>query len=239
MSMPYEAALTTGAIGDAMGSVGRVRHRWNCRYAATRRVGGACSCTFDSSPRMTEPLPAAYVEETEMVRRALRRDEAALRELSERLGCVDRMLQVRNLRGGRPLDEHELEDLAQEVRAAVFARLERYRPVAAFSSWVYGFCEFHLRNAVRRKRRQPAATELRELAGEVDREVPFHDHVHAGLARLDELDQRIVRMKHFDGRTLEAIAGELGIKLNTLKSRYFRALNRLRHALSPHLEADA
>lgn len=189
---------------------------------------------------MPEP---PHREDLELAQGVLRGDEAAQQLFGDRLTCVDRILSSRNARVGRQLDRHELEDLAQEVRATVWRKLADYRPIAALSSWIYGICEFQLRNAVRRKRRRPEIAALDAAPEAVAREdvaqPAFYGRVHAGLDRLDPLDQRIVRMKHFDSLTLDQIATALDLKLNTLKSRYFRALKRMRETLDQdHLEAD-
>ena len=189
---------------------------------------------------MPEP---PYSEDLGLAQGVLRGDEAAQRLFGDRLTCVDRILAARNARIGRQLDRHELEDLAQEVRATVWRKLADYRPIAALSSWIYGICEFQLRNAVRRKHRRPQVAALDAAPEAVAREAveqpALYGRVHAGLERLDVLDQQIVRLKHFDGLTLEQIATSLDLKLNTLKSRYFRALKRMRETLDEtNLEAD-
>jgi hypothetical protein len=51
--------------------------------------------------------------------------------------------------------------------------------------------------------------------------LPAED-IHHCLQKLVDFDQCVMRSKHFDGCTLEQIAGRLKMNLNTVKSRYTR-----------------
>ncbi len=155
------------------------------------------------------------------------------RRFTERLECVDRMLRSRNRRIGQPLGHEDLDDLAQEVRAIAWRRLSEYRTVAALSSWVFGICEFQLRNATRRLAKRPPHIDADSLDVPVQATQPpeFFDDVHDCIHRLEEDNEAIVRMKHFEGFTLVEIAERLQLNLNTVKSRYARSLHRLRTCL--------
>jgi len=188
------------------------------------------------------PLPAEwprdYADDAAMVQGALRGDQPMVDRLVETLECVDRILRARNARLGGLLAPDDLEDLAQDVRAIVWRRLSEYREVAAFTSWVYGICEFSLRNALRSRQRRPFVDvgDVEDLGegGEAEQSgsPEFHDAIHDCMNRLVAADQRIVRSRHFDGNTLEKTARQSGMNVNTLKSRYLRSLRRLRDCLS-------
>ena len=181
---------------------------------------------------MPEP---PHTADLAIVRAVLRGDDEAMQPFSDRLTCVDRILTARNSRSGGWLDSHELEDLGQEVRAVVWRRLSDYRAIAALSSWIFGICELQLRNAVRNKRRRPKVANLdsekQQAAREEAPEPEFYSHVHAGIDRLEPIDQRILRLKYFEELTLEEVAKTLHLNLNTVKSRYFRALKRMRTSM--------
>lgn len=198
-----------------------------------RSVRLAALCARDKLPRqaMTESHP----EDLALVRAAIAGDRAARERLAERLACVGRMVAARNRRFGGALDEHALRDVTSDVVARVLQKLGDYAGFAAFESWVYVFCEGELRNAVRRRRRlserETAATEGAAEALPAPPQPEGNEDVQLCLQKLPELDQRAVRWKHFEDLTLEEIAARLAMKINTVKSRYLRALRQLKLCL--------
>ena len=55
--------------------------------------------------------------------------------------------------------------------------------------------------------------------------------VMAALYKLEEPDRRLVERKLFEGETFAGIASDVGESANTLKTRYYRALDRLESSL--------
>jgi RNA polymerase sigma-70 factor (subfamily 1) len=62
--------------------------------------------------------------------------------------------------------------------------------------------------------------------------------IHAELAKLSDIDQEVLEMRHVDGYSLVEIASMLNMQVETIKKRYYRALNRLRAVLSPPLGVE-
>jgi len=54
------------------------------------------------------------------------------------------------------------------------------------------------------------------------------ERLRRALAQIDPGDRRIVTLKHFDGLTFAQIAPHVDLVLNTVKTRYYRSLDRLR-----------
>jgi RNA polymerase sigma factor (sigma-70 family) len=184
----------------------------------------------------TPPVAEAEVPhgaDLALVRAAVRGDVASIDELGRRLRCVGRILRVRSraLCGGLP--ELELQDLAQDVLVKVLAKLDHYAGRAALESWVFSFCEGELRNALRKRRSRPVSLVLDAdvplAAPEEDRE--RFDDLLACLEKLESTDRRIVQWKHEGGLHLAEIAQRARANLNTIKSRYYRALQQLRGCL--------
>ncbi|MGE3172537.1 MAG: RNA polymerase sigma factor [Planctomycetota bacterium] len=182
-------------------------------------------------------MSASYGDDLQLVRGALRGDARAAAELAGRLECIGRFVRYLNRRTIRLRDD-ELEDVEQDVLASVWERLGDYAGLARLESWVFPFCRNVLRNAGRQERRgrmrwvddgqaRVAATPAPEAAEEFD-PGPVLDCVD----RLPPEDRALLRRKHFDGATLQDLAAWLGCNLNTLKSRYFRALLRVRQCLA-------
>lgn len=174
----------------------------------------------------------------DLVRRALRREPQALDELVSRLGCVARMLAARNARAGSPLHRNEMAEVAQDVLVKVWEHLPAFRGDAALETWVFRFCEFGLMNAARQRRR---------LAAPIPDEVPVEgeppgletsevERVYTALERLSAEEACVIRQRHFENLRFEAIAATAGEPLTTIKSRYYRALEKLRFWLAPIIE---
>ena len=134
-----------------------------------------------------------------------------------------------------PLDDHELDDVLQNVLLDLWRKLDRYDGRVPLAHWAYGFGVLEILTATERRRQR------REQVGEVPDQLapgmPEPRAVTERLARLcgelAETDQEILRMKHFEDRTFEDIAGRIGLPVNTVKARYYRALARLRQRLQP------
>ena len=131
----------------------------------------------------------------------------------------------------------DIDDLAQEVFVRVLLAKDRYRPEAAFSTWLYRIVLNVARDAGRKNRRRPeplehqqptdaqnspaAATAQHEVVEKVNRAM---DHLP------DEL-RDVVMMKHYGELTFAEIAVVTGDPPSTVKSRMQAALIQLRGLL--------
>ncbi|MGE3174880.1 MAG: RNA polymerase sigma factor [Planctomycetota bacterium] len=170
----------------------------------------------------------------ELARRSLAGDAGARELLGRRLGCIGRMLAARNRRMASPLTDEQLEDVGSDVALHAWSRLREFRGGAALESWLFRFCEFTLRNAMRRRERERSRQgELGDLASDQG-SAADRDRVRRALGRLhpDELDA--VQCHHFDGLTFDEIAARSGAPVSTIKGRYYRAMERLRWWLGPY-----
>lgn len=230
MTMPWPAIPPAGvALAAGCGAVaGRSRGAY---------PGGgvrlADLCARDKPAR--QAMSVSHPEDLALVRSALAGERAAKERLAQRLGCVGRMVAARNRSFGAALDEHALGDLVGDIVVRVLQKLGAYSGYAAFESWVYVFCEGELRNAVRRRRRlaarEAATADGAEDAVPANAPAALDEDVHLCLEKLPEEDRRVMRWKHFEDATLEEIAARLVKNLNTVKSRYTRALRQLKLCL--------
>ena len=173
-----------------------------------------------------------------LVEAALRGDPVAVDRFLERMKCVPRMLAAKNRRLGARLDQTELEDLTQETLMAVWRKLPQYNGAARLETWVFRFCFLELLKRLRRRRDRDEeadralspADELRE-SGRAETGIDF-ERVHLSLERLDDDEAEVIRLKHFCGLTFEEAGGRLGISSNTVKTRYYRGLRKLRGMLA-------
>ena len=154
--------------------------------------------------------------------------------------CVPRFLTVRNAQLGSVLRREELEDVAQDALVAAWRKLPDYRGEARLETWVLQFCEFELRNARRKialRRGQPietVATAAAPIENPVDLEL-----IYLGLQQLPADEAAVLRLKHFDELTFDEIGARLQCSPNTVKTRYYRAVENLRDWLRRRPERDA
>jgi RNA polymerase sigma-70 factor (ECF subfamily) len=139
---------------------------------------------------------------------------------------------------GRP---EPVKDLCQEVFLRVYLAGPRYRPSAAFSTWLYRIALNVTRDAARRRRREPLSLSDHEVE---DRSTPAEAayqqeelaHIVAqAVADLPEPLRTTLVLHHYEGMNFEEMARLTGTPASTLKSRFAAALRRLRKELQ-HLD---
>lgn len=178
-----------------------------------------------------------------LVRAAVAGDGDAARRLVERLDFVRHVLHAQNRRLGTPFAADDVEDLAQDVRACVWARLPSFRGGSTLRTWVYAFCSHGLWNGLRARRRERVArsprtlSQLDEPAAPAARRVSEAEAVAGALATLPEAPRAALRMHLLEGMTFDEIGRVLDLAPGTVKSRVRRSLAQLRIALLPYARA--
>jgi len=183
-------------------------------------------------------MPPSSPDDVERIRRALAGDRRAIDEIAGRLACIPRMLARRNRDYGAPLDDDELRDLAQETIIAIWRKLGTYDGRASLETWAYRFCVYELLHRLRQKRSRPRpwADVSREAAPAEPRSsepaLEDYDLLYRTLGRLGATEGEVVRLKHFEDLTFEEIGDRLEQPTNTVKTRYYRGLLKLRRMLA-------
>ena len=144
-------------------------------------------------------------------------------------------------------NQHDAEDLTQEVFVRVFRSLSSYTP-GTFEGWLYRITTNLFLDGARRKQRirfdglpedahdrLPARTT--GPAEQVDSDVFDHD-VHSALAALPEDFRAAVVLCDIEGMTYEEIAEVLDVKLGTVRSRIHRGRTMLRKHLEHRAPRD-
>jgi RNA polymerase sigma-70 factor (ECF subfamily) len=176
-------------------------------------------------------------EDLALIRSALQGQGEAVRTLLQRLRCVPRMIVAQNRRIAQPLSQDALEDVIQEALIAVWTKLGDFAGRAAFETWVYPFCYFEFMRRARAEGARPSSLEGLPSPAELEdpTRAPLPAEFEPLLRELEALkpeESEVLRLKHFDGRTFELIAEQLGLSPNTVKTRYYRGLQRLRVRLA-------
>jgi len=182
-----------------------------------------------------------------LVQQALRGEPAAIDTLLLRLGCIPRFVHRLNRMCGHGLPTEGLEDVVQQVYAALWPKLRDFHGSNPIETWVFGFCRNCLRSASRRGQRQARAVALPGDAlaamaapGWVGPDQLLHRQEALAALRdeLDELpdDERAaVEARHLAGDSFEDLARRSGVAVSTIKDRCYRAMQRLQQRLGRRL----
>lgn len=179
------------------------------------------------------------MDELSLVRAVLRGETDALDRFAAYVLFVSTVLHARNVHAGSPFDPHELEDVVQETLVAIWRKLPGYDGRASLRTWVFGFCSYEFLRCLRDKASRSASPSERRAdePAALEHEASRMEHaLRLGLERLRARERKLLFLKHFEGRTFDAIGAELGLPVNTVKSRYYRALDRLRRIVGKSLE---
>ncbi|MEZ6002883.1 MAG: sigma-70 family RNA polymerase sigma factor [Planctomycetota bacterium] len=172
-----------------------------------------------------------------LIQRALAKDPGAVQALLHRLRFVPATIYSRHLRLGSPLKAHELEDVGQEVIAAVWNKLSEFGGKGRLESWVYGFCVKQVYRALherRRESRREVVEDLDQFQGASGEIKDPYDYLQVALDTLGDPVATIIRLRHFDDLSFEKIGLNLGMPAGTAKTQYYRGLKRLRVGLEPN-----
>ncbi len=185
------------------------------------------------------------VTELEWIRRARRGDAAAFRRIVETYSqplwrAVYRILG----------DPASAEDAVQEAFLRAWRALDRFDEQAQLSTWLYRIAiNAAIDQKRERKRREPFSAALPEdFTGQMTARSTgadphetaewrnLVDHARKVISGLPEAERTAILLRHFEGCSIAEIAGVLGAGESAAKQAVFRAVHKLRAALSPHME---
>ena len=118
-------------------------------------------------------------------------------------------------------------DVVQESIVKALSKADGLRRAESLKPWFYRILINESMNYYRYTRRLTPLEEAAEAAA------PAGDHAArldllAAIDRLDPRDQLIIRLRFFEEMKLEEIAQAAGLNLNTVKSRLYKGLRKLR-----------
>ena len=147
-------------------------------------------------------------------------------------------------------NREDAEDVMQDVFLKAYKHLDDFRGAADVGTWLYSIAmntaRAHLRSRNRARRRTasrpveeldilgrlPAAPDRVET--EFDRQ-QISRALHQALQSLPPEFREVFVLKNIRGYSYKQIADILGISMGTVESRLFRAREKLRKDLRPHL----
>ena len=120
-------------------------------------------------------------------------------------------------------DAEEARDATQEAFITAWLKLRQLRDPAAFGAWLKRLVSTQCNRRIRNARREEPASEG-EVATQADSEHREKRRFVAGaISKLSEAEHRVVVLFYFLGRTLDEIAGILGVPRGTVGKRLHSA----------------
>jgi len=177
-------------------------------------------------------------DERELVRLAQKGAESAFEELVRR-----HQQRVLALVGGILRRREDVEDVVQQVFMKVFVSLKRFDQRSAFSTWLYKISVNECWDYLRKKKVRPLSYEadlsedqvsLLEGIVSADRgaqgpeeRAQVRELLDRMLEKLPDQDRQLLVLKEIEGFSVQELAGILGLNVNTVKVRLFRARGRI------------
>jgi RNA polymerase sigma-70 factor, ECF subfamily len=149
--------------------------------------------------------------------------------------------------GGILRGSEDVEDVAQQALAKAYFSIRRFDLRSAFGTWLYKIAVNECWDYLRKKKVRRLVYEAdmseeqvrkldsvpehsfgdRRPHGDAESRVEQQQLVERLLRELDEKDQIMLVMKEVEGFSVEEIGDVLGLNVNTVKVRLFRARGRL------------
>jgi RNA polymerase sigma-70 factor, ECF subfamily len=176
-------------------------------------------------------------------------DEAAFRRLVERHSRAVFQLAFR-MTGSEP----DADDIVQDTFLKAYRELRRFESRSSFRTWLHRIavnCSYDL---LRRRPRQqaealdahdedgaPALVVEADATSRPDR-LAFSSEVQRRVqSALDDLtpaERSAFVLRHMEGRSIEEIGSMLGLQVSATKHSIFRAVQKMRRALTPLMESQ-
>ena len=181
------------------------------------------------------------------VARARAGDQDAFRMLVERHSI--RLFQLVYRMTG---NEQDAEDMVQETFLRAYKQLNRFESRAGFGTWLHRIAANCSLDLLRKRKREDEPVDAVQLESEepvptLSSQAPppddqvFHlevqQKVEAVLEQLTPMERTAFVLRHFEGRSIEEIARALGTGPSATKQSIFRAVQKMRRALNPVLNA--
>lgn len=118
-------------------------------------------------------------------------------------------------------------DIVQDTVVQAISHAESLRSAEAVKPWVYRILVNESLAYLRRNRRMILTEELPEVAAP-EEDVGQRLDIYRAVQRLEPKYRIIVVLRYYEDMKLEDIARVTGVNLNTVKSRLYKALDRLK-----------
>lgn len=122
--------------------------------------------------------------------------------------------------------EQDAMDIVQEGAYRAILKSDSLKNPEYADTWI---CRIMMNEAVRYLKKYRGKNAPMEEVPETGKEDDREDlDLKQALWKLNEEERRIVVLRYFEEEKLQTIAGVMGLKVNTVKSRLYRAVEKLR-----------
>lgn len=133
-------------------------------------------------------------------------------------------------------NQNDALDVVQEVAFRLFKKIDTLQNPEYFKTWLIKIAITCSIDIVRkRKKVVHLKSEYEEFIGSEDEDVPLSITLQELLDQLNEDEKSIVILRFYEGYSFIEIANLFNMPIGTVKSRLYRALNKLRREFK---EAD-
>lgn len=190
------------------------------------------------SNTVRENASASSLEDDKLVKRAMKGDQHAYKEIMEK---YQQPLYFHVLKMVR--NHEQVEDLVQESFMKAFKNLDTYNTSYAFSTWLYRITTNHTIDYLRKKKlkttsmNEPIKTRDGEIEIQISDEQAKTDRkiireqrkaiIHHAIENLPEKYRAVIEMRHLQELSYQEIADQLDLPLGTVKAHIFRAREML------------
>jgi RNA polymerase sigma-70 factor (ECF subfamily) len=214
---------------------------------AIDRPGTAAALFPASLPKQPQPTTttgamSAWNDETtdeRLVQSVLDGDDDAFAELVRR-----HKRKIFGMAARFARNDHELDDICQEVFVKAYRNIRSYRGDAPFEHWLSRIAAHACCDFLRKTRRDRANLPL-DLESGVTLDVPVEDNtaparareiLEFAMARLSAEERLVITLLELEERTVKDIASLTGWSESNVKVRAFRARKSLKRVLESHHE---
>lgn len=176
-------------------------------------------------------------------------DDTAFRRLVERHSRAVFQLAFR-MTGSEP----DAEDIVQETFLKVYRELRRFEERSSFGTWLHRIavnCSYDLLRKRPRHQAEPLDSEGEEArpalsleadpVGRPDRLAfsgEVQERVRTAMNGLSPAERSAFVLRHLEGRSIEEIGALLGLQISATKHSIFRAVQKMRRALTPLMDSQ-
>jgi len=133
-------------------------------------------------------------------------------------------------------------DMLQEAFISIYKSLDSFRFDSSFKTWAIRIAHFRCIEFYRKQKVCQQLDDLPEPMSESDNDCPEsslfkvqdNELLIRAMSQLPWEQRNVIELKFFQHYTFDQIAEQLNISTNTVKSRLYSALNKLK----PHLEVS-
>lgn len=142
--------------------------------------------------------------------------------------------------------KEDANDLLQDVLMVLCRNLGQYRGDSSFKSWLFGIANYRAMDMLRKRKPSDDDNTLAEMATDTPEmatqlaDLQQQQQVRQQLRSLPVEQRLVLELKFYQQFTFDEIASQLAISSNTVKSRFYAALDKLRLKLEDdHVEKSA